>query len=111
MLANHEGRGAGESGWGAVDWGTSNPRGLGLGMAGRVLFSRPSAQGMGTLAPEAYPRVLADILAPDVAAAGKPLDALICGMAGARQGWMEAPYLDAPADLTTLAAAAVTAPG
>ena len=111
MLANHEGRVTGESEWVAVDWGTSNLRVWGIGMGGHVLFSRSSAQGMGTLAPEAYRRVLADILAPDVAAAGKPLDALICGMAGARQGWMEAPYLDAPADLTTLAAAAVTAPG
>ena len=101
----------GESEWIAVDWGTSNLRVWGIGMGGDVLFSRTSAQGMATLAPDAYPRVLADILAPDVDPAGKPLDALICGMAGARQGWMEAPYLDAPADLATLAAAAVTASG
>jgi 2-dehydro-3-deoxygalactonokinase len=64
---------------------------------------------MATLTPDAYPRVLADILAPDIAPAGKPIDVLICGMAGARHGWREAPYLDAPADLSTLAAAAVTA--
>jgi len=31
-------------------------------------------------------------------------------MAGARQGWIEAPYLDTPADLTRLGAAAVTPP-
>jgi len=98
-----------ESEWVAVDWGTSNLRVWGIGIGGRVLFARASAQGMGTLAPDAYPRVLADILAPDIAPAGKPIDALICGMAGARHGWMEAPYLDAPADLGTLAAAAVTA--
>jgi 2-dehydro-3-deoxygalactonokinase len=110
MLASGEGRVTGENEWVAVDWGTSNLRVWGIGRGGHVLFSRTSAQGMATLAPDAYPRVLADILAPDVAPAGKPLDALICGMAGARQGWMEAPYLDAPADLATLAAAAVTAP-
>ena len=98
-----------ESEWVAVDWGTSNLRVWGIGIGGRVVFARASAQGMGTLAPDAYPRVLADILAPDIAPAGKPIDALICGMAGARHGWMEAPYLDAPADLGTLAAAAVTA--
>ncbi|MBO0741027.1 MAG: 2-dehydro-3-deoxygalactonokinase [Hyphomicrobiaceae bacterium] len=99
-----------ESAWVAVDWGTSNLRVWGIGMGGQVLFARASAQGMGTLAPDAYPQVLADILAPDIDP-GKPIDALICGMAGARQGWMEAPYLDAPADLDTLAAAAVTASG
>jgi 2-dehydro-3-deoxygalactonokinase len=33
---------------------------------------------------------------------------VICGMAGARQGWIEAPYLDAPADLGGLAFSAVS---
>ena len=98
-----------ESAWVAVDWGTSNLRVWGIGPSGEVLFSRGSPQGMATLAPDAYPQVLADILAPDLAPDGKPIDALICGMAGARHGWREAPYLDAPADLSTLAAAAVTA--
>ena len=100
-----------ESEWVAVDWGTSNLRVWGIGIGGRVVFARASAQGMGTLAPEAYPRVLADILAPNIAPAGEPIVALICGMAGARHGWMEAPYLDAPADLGTLAAAAVSTSG
>ena len=103
------GRVTAESEWVAVDWGTSNLRVWGIGSGGRVLFARASAQGMATLAPDAYPRILADILAPDIAPAGRPIDALICGMAGARHGWMEAPYLDAPADLGTLAGAAVTA--
>src|SRR5262245_46402134 len=109
MLANDEGPVTAKSPWVAVDWGTSNLRVWGIGMGGQVLFSRACAQGMGTLAPDAYPRVLADILAPDIAAAGKPINVLICGMAGARHGWMEAPYLNAPADLGALAAAAVTA--
>jgi 2-dehydro-3-deoxygalactonokinase len=97
--------------WVAVDWGTSNLRVWGIDAGGRVLFARACAQGMGTLAPDAYPRVLADVLAPDIAPVGKPIDALICGMAGARHGWMEAPYLDVPADLDALGPAAVTATG
>ena len=76
------GRVTAESEWVAVDWGTSNLRVWGIGSGGRVLFARASAQGMATLAPDAYPRILADILAPDIAPAGKPIDALICGMAG-----------------------------
>ena len=78
-----------ESAWVAVDWGTSNLRVWGIGISGQVLFSRASAQGMGTLVPDAYPRVLADLLAPDIASNVKPIDALICGMAGARHGWRE----------------------
>jgi 2-dehydro-3-deoxygalactonokinase len=38
------------------------------------------------------------------------LDVLICGMAGARQGWTEAPYLETPADLDSLADKAVSPP-
>ena len=95
--------------WVAVDWGTSNVRLWGIDAGGDVVFARAAAEGMGKLAPDAYPRVLTDILAGAIGATGAPIDVLICGMAGARQGWMEAPYLDAPADLGGLAAAAVAA--
>src|SRR6188768_1056716 len=61
---------------------------------------------MGKLTREAYPGVLTGLLA-DAVPTTTPIDALICGMAGARQGWLEAPYLDAPADLSHLAARAV----
>lgn len=96
-----------EADWVAVDWGTSNLRAWGIGAGGEVVFSRASDQGMGKLAPDAYPGVIATLLAEDFAASGAPVDLLICGMAGARQGWMEAPYLDAPAELGGLAFAAV----
>lgn len=93
--------------WIAVDWGTSNLRAWGIDAAGEIAFSRSSDQGMGKLTPDAYPGVLKTLLgdAIDIAA---PTDVLICGMAGARQGWLEAPYLDAPADLSRLAAAGVS---
>jgi 2-dehydro-3-deoxygalactonokinase len=109
MLGNDEDGVIAESEWVGVDWGTSNLRVWGIGIGGQVLFARASPQGMGTLAPDLYPRVLADILAPDIEPTGPPIDVLICGMAGARHGWMEAPYLAVPADLGALAASAVTA--
>ncbi|HEX4297682.1 MAG TPA: 2-dehydro-3-deoxygalactonokinase, partial [Devosia sp.] len=40
-----------------------------------------------------------------------PIDVVVCGMAGARQGWMEAPYLDAPANLNALSHGAVRPEG
>ena len=90
--------------WVAVDWGTSNLRAWGIDAAGNPVFSRTSPDGMGKLTREQYPAVLTGLLKDAV---DHPVDALICGMAGARQGWLEAPYLDAPADLRTLETGAV----
>jgi len=89
--------------WVAVDWGTSNLRAWGITGSGEIAFSRASPDGMGRLTREQYPSVLVGLLTE----VHEPVDVLICGMAGARQGWLEAPYLDAPADLRTLAAGAV----
>ena len=96
--------------WVAVDWGTSILRAWGIDPVGGVTFAKASPQGMGKLVPEAFGGVLSALLADEVAPVGPNLDVLICGMAGARQGWMEAPYLEAPADLSGLAFAAVCPP-
>jgi 2-dehydro-3-deoxygalactonokinase len=47
----------------------------------------------------------------DAVGAGNDLPAVICGMAGARQGWMEAGYIDTPAHLASILAGAVVVPG
>ena len=60
---------------------------------------------MGKLTRAEFPAALAELVA-DVTLAG-PTDVLVCGMAGARQGWLEAPYLEAPTDLRNLARGAV----
>lgn len=97
-----------EADWVATDWGTSNLRAWGIGADGEVLFFHASDQGMGKLTQSAYPAVITTLLANEFAPSGPPVDVLICGMAGARQGWMEAPYLDAPAELGGLAFGAVS---
>jgi 2-dehydro-3-deoxygalactonokinase len=96
--------------WVAVDWGTSNLRAWGIAPDGEIAFARSSDRGMGKLAPDAFPDVLTELLAADVDTAGTRIDVVICGMAGARQGWMEAPYIEAPADLGGLAYGAVRPP-
>lgn len=96
---------AGAVEWIAVDWGTSNLRAWGIDADGATVFSRSSPEGMGKLTREQYPDVLGRLIGD---AAGGATDVLICGMAGARQGWLEAPYLDAPANLDQLAAGAVS---
>lgn len=93
--------------WVAVDWGTSNLRVWGIAPDGSVALERQSAKGMGKLTREEFPAALIEVLDGVTAAGGGALDVLICGMAGARQGWLEAPYLETPTDLRGLLAGAV----
>ena len=93
--------------WVAVDWGTSNLRAWGIDPQGAVAFEKTSPKGMGKLAREEFPAALAELLEGVAPAHGSALDVLICGMAGARQGWLEAPYLEAPTDLRGLLDGAV----
>jgi len=82
-----------------VDWGTSNMRVMRLAAGGRILEQRADPRGAGGLTPESFPAVLAEVAGDWVAQA----PVLICGMAGARGRWCEAPYVSCPADLRSLA--------
>lgn len=88
--------------WVAVDWGTSNLRAWGIDRSGAVAFSATSDRGMSRISRDDYPGILAELLA----GRGRG-EIVVCGMAGARQGWIEAPYIDTPASLIQLAAGAV----
>ncbi|MHA6299123.1 2-dehydro-3-deoxygalactonokinase [Devosia sp. CAU 1758] len=92
--------------WIAVDWGTSNLRAWGISTDGSVVATAGSDKGMGKLSPDQFPAALSAVAAQMPLPAGM-LDVVVCGMAGARQGWMEAPYLDAPTDLGQLGRGAV----
>lgn len=92
-----------------VDWGTSNLRVWLVDAAANVLAERQSPEGMGTLSPDRFAGVLESHLAA-LGAAGN-LPAVVAGMAGARAGWIEAPYAETPAGLTDLHRQAVAAPG
>jgi 2-dehydro-3-deoxygalactonokinase len=94
--------------WVAVDWGTSNVRAWGIASDGSETFAAQSDKGMGRIARADYPGVLGGLIG-DNAAAGTSV--IVCGMAGARQGWLEAPYLETPADLRALARGAVRPEG
>jgi 2-dehydro-3-deoxygalactonokinase len=93
--------------WVAVDWGTSNLRGWGIAEDGSVVFEKTSPKGMGKLTREEFPAALAELLEGVATGRSGKLEVLICGMAGARQGWLEAPYLEAPTDLRGLLDGAV----
>ncbi|MCA0938849.1 2-dehydro-3-deoxygalactonokinase [Salipiger pacificus] len=78
--------------WIAVDWGTSNLRLWRMAVDGTVLDRAESDAGMGRLSPEDFEPTLLGLL-PDLDA---ETPVIICGMAGARQGWAEAPYVKTP---------------
>jgi 2-dehydro-3-deoxygalactonokinase len=92
--------------WIAVDWGTSNLRAWGINADGDVVASAGSDQGMGKLRPDQFPAALSTVVT-ELSPGSDALDVVVCGMAGARQGWMEAPYLEAPTDLAALGRGAV----
>ena len=92
----------------AVDWGTSSFRLWLMNAAGDVLAESRSQQGMMAAAKIGFPTVLQSHL--DAAGAADHLPVVICGMAGARQGWVEAGYIDTPADLASILQRAVAVP-
>lgn len=93
--------------WIAVDWGTSNLRLWAIDAQGQVRIERSSDQGMGRLTPNQFEPVLLT-LCEGVLDPVRTTPVLICGMAGARQGWAEAPYLSVPVTLSALGAGGVT---
>lgn len=98
-----------EAAYVAVDWGTSSFRLWLVDSAGRVLAERRSHEGMmaaGKLG--GFASVLQSHL--DAIGAAGSLPVVVCGMAGARQGWVEAGYVDTPAHLLSISEHAVPVP-
>ncbi|APX94886.1 2-keto-3-deoxy-galactonokinase [Halomonas sp. 1513] len=93
--------------WIAVDWGSSNLRAWAIGDDGRGLARGGSQRGMLSLAPGDYETALLEVVG-DWLPVGRRTPVLVCGMAGARQGWCEAAYLPLPARLDDLARGAVS---
>lgn len=89
------GQGAAEIAWIGVDWGTSNLRAHAVSATGALLGTHSSDQGMSRLTPGEFEPALIALIAPWLAPS-RCMPVLVCGMAGARQGWAEAPYRAVP---------------
>jgi 2-dehydro-3-deoxygalactonokinase len=87
-----------ELSWIAVDWGTSNVRAWGIGADDSILFERELPKGMGKIGQSDYPSVLEELVGAETADR-QGVEVVVCGMAGARQGWREAQYVNVPTDL------------
>lgn len=79
--------------WIAVDWGTSHLRLWPMGADDRPLRRIDSDLGMTRLTAADYEPTLLSLLGDDIP---DHLPVIICGMAGSRQGWAEAPYVATP---------------
>lgn len=81
----------------AIDWGTTNCRASLLDADGKEIDTRRAPEGAGGLQSAEFEAVFDRLVEgwPD-----RPV--WICGMAGSRQGWQEAPYLSCPANLSDL---------
>ncbi len=79
--------------WIAVDWGTSHLRAWAMAGDQPKAEARSDA-GMGTLDPAGFEPALLALVEPWMGA--RPVDILMCGMVGSRQGWAEAPYRAVP---------------
>ncbi|PDQ20223.1 2-dehydro-3-deoxygalactonokinase [Mesorhizobium sanjuanii] len=93
----------------AVDWGTTRLRAWLLDSAGTVLAERRGDDGLITAREKGFSTVLEGHLAAMGAPASLPV--IICGMAGSRQGWLEAPYVTVPAPIGAILAEAARIPG
>lgn len=82
--------------WIAVDWGTSALRAWALDASGKVLAHAHSQDGMGTLTPDGYEPALLRLAGGWLPDGGMCVPVIVCGMAGARQGWTEAAYRQTP---------------
>ncbi|MFV0293968.1 MAG: 2-dehydro-3-deoxygalactonokinase [Paracoccus sp. (in: a-proteobacteria)] len=77
--------------WIAADWGTSNLR-LWAMWGNDVVETRASERGMGAMSgPDDFIAELARLTD-----GWPPVPVIACGMVGARQGWVEAPYRSVP---------------
>lgn len=80
--------------WIAVDWGTSTLRCWAM-QGDQATRSAQSTNGMNNLDAAGFEPALLDII-DDWLPANQTTPVLACGMVGAKQGWVEAPYMQTP---------------
>jgi len=91
----------------AIDWGTTAARAYVLDGAGTVTGTRSAPLGVQHVQDGRFADALSALLGDWH---DDPAPRIACGMIGSRQGWLEAPYVACPAQLSDLAAGIVRIP-
>ncbi|MEZ5832258.1 MAG: 2-dehydro-3-deoxygalactonokinase [Dongiaceae bacterium] len=86
----------------AVDWGSTNRRAWALGPGGAAMAERADSSGLLAVQDRRFAASLESFLGDWIGAASA-VPVVIAGMAGSRLGWVEVPYVAAPAPLSELA--------
>ena len=81
----------------AVDWGTSRLRAYALADDGRIVDEAATDQSLMAVPAGGFAAVLEGQIVP-WRAAHPTVPVVMGGMVGSRQGWIEAPYVECPAD-------------
>ena len=89
----------------AVNWGTTNFRAYRMGPGGAVVDRRESGRGILTVDAGGFPQVLQGQVEDWLADGERSV--LLAGMAGSRQGWKEAAYVQCPGGIEQLVEAIV----
>lgn len=93
----------------AADWGTSRLRVWLLDRKGFPLAEQRTEEGMSTAREIGFAVILERVLRS--LGAPENLPVIVCGMAGSKQGWLEAPYVYTPAAISEVLGHAVAVPG
>jgi 2-dehydro-3-deoxygalactonokinase len=91
----------------AIDWGTSTARAYWLDSAGRILHTASEPLGVQKVSAGGFDQALTTLLGTRA----RTVPMIACGMVGSRQGWVEAPYRDCPADAASIAGQLTAVPG
>ncbi|AET90069.1 2-keto-3-deoxygalactonate kinase [Burkholderia sp. YI23] len=91
----------------ALDWGTTSLRAYLLGSDGLALDTRTSAAGIMNLPAGGFDQAFEDTCGMWLDAHAR-LPVIAAGMVGSAQGWVEAPYVETPANADALVAGIVT---
>jgi 2-dehydro-3-deoxygalactonokinase len=92
----------------AIDWGTSSARAYWLDARGGIARTASAPLGVQKVPPGGFQSALTALLG---AAPDPSVPMIACGMIGSRQGWVEAPYRDCPADAHSIASVLTNVPG
>lgn len=92
----------------AIDWGTSSTRAYAMDRQGRIRDAHSAPLGVQRVAKGEFAQALQTLCGGEVPE-GVPL--IACGMIGSRQGWIEVPYRDCPADFGAVVAGLTRVPG
>lgn len=91
-----------------IDWGSTNIRAWLLAADGSPIHSEKRSAPSRDIADQNFEQIINELVA--ALGAGTDLPVMICGMIGAKDGWVEAPYVSCPTKLNHLIECATPTP-